>query len=61
MSRDNIVVYRLIPANREPAENFSYSTMMSLIKLGIVRHRTDLHEVIREGNTTVTIYYHEKV
>lgn len=59
-SKGNVVVYRVIGDNGDE-QNFSYRTVMSLIELGIVKHRADLYEVIRSDNTTVTIYYHDKV
>jgi hypothetical protein len=61
MKRNNVVVYRVLSANGEEAVNFSYRTVLALMEMGILRHRTDLCEVIRDEDTTVTIYYHEKV
>lgn len=59
--KDSIVVYRLRSANDYKSdENLSFQTMMTLRNMDIVKPCEDPVEVIREGVTTVTVYFYER-
>lgn len=58
---NDIVVYRLLSETDEPDMNISYQTAMAMVKMGIIYHSLEDYQVIREGNTTVTVYSHRKV
>lgn len=59
---DSIVVYRLLSENpAAEAMNISFQMAMALRNMGIARLDMEHYEVIREGNTTVTVYTYRKV
>jgi len=55
------VVYRIISETDADDMNVSHQTALGLIKMGIIYHSHPDYQVIREGNTTVTVYAHRKV
>lgn len=58
---NSIVVYRILSDNPQSDHmNISYSMAMHLIEMGIIYHSHPDYQVIREGDTTVTVYSHRK-
>lgn len=59
--RNSIVIYTIKSENPDITDmNVEYTTAMHMIKMGLIRHCPDEYQVIREGNTTVTVYVHRK-
>ncbi len=59
--RNSIVVYRIKSENPEFEDmNLSWAEARQLVNMGIIVPAHDLNQVIREGNTTVTVYVHRK-
>lgn len=60
--RNSIVVYRIMSEKPGvPHMNVSHAMALELIKMGIIFHSHPDYEVIREGDTTVTVYSHRRV
>ena len=59
---NSIVVYRIMSERDGVTDmNISHAMAQELIKMGIIFHSHPDYEVIREGETTVTVYSHRRV
>ena len=57
----DVVVYRILSDTGAPDINVSAGVAIALCDMGIIHHSVEDYQVIREGETTVTIYTHRKV
>lgn len=59
--RNNITVYVIKSAVPDAADmNISYVTALQLRSMGIIEPDNENSEIVREGDTTVTVYAYRK-